>query len=108
MTDGADAASQVILEAERPAATRIVVLFLLLAGLTAGELWVSALIEAGRPARITALSGLLIAKVGFVVAWVMRARANRPAARLAMAAIALAAGAAVVLMLDSVFRVTVR
>jgi uncharacterized membrane protein affecting hemolysin expression len=107
MTDGAGAISEAAPEAERPAATRVVVLFLLLAALTAAELWVSGM-EAGRAARITALSGLLIAKVGFVISWVMRARASRPAARLAMAAIALAAGAAVVLMLDVVFRMTVR
>jgi hypothetical protein len=60
-----------------------------------------------RAARITALAGLLMAKVGLVVFFLMRARANRRSARLTLAAIAFAAGVAVVLMLETAYRVSV-
>lgn len=102
MSDGVDTTP----DAARPATSHVIAVFALLALFTAGELWVIGL-AAGRAARITALSGLLIAKVGLVLSFFMQARARRPAARLAVAAIALAAGAAVVLMLETVFRVNV-
>jgi hypothetical protein len=62
----------------------------------------------GRAARITALAGLLMAKVGLVLAFFMRARASRQASWLALVAIGFAAAVAVVLMLETVYRVGVR
>ena len=50
--------------------------FVALLALTSGELIVVGL-DAGRAARITALAGLLMAKVGVVMAFFMHARANR-------------------------------
>ena len=93
MTGDADTAS-------RPAT------FPLLAALTACELVVPGM-DAGRAARITALAGLVIAKVGLVLSFFMRARASRRAARLTLLAIGVAAGVAVVFMLETVFRVNV-
>jgi hypothetical protein len=58
-----------------------------------------------RAVRITALAGLLMAKVGLVLFSLMRARENRRAARLTLVAIVFGAGTAVVLMLESVYRV---
>jgi hypothetical protein len=81
--------------------------FVALIALTAGELTVVDL-EVGRAARITALAGLLMAKVGLVLSIFMRARARRYASWLALTAIGLAVGAAVVLMLETVSRVLVR
>lgn len=85
----------------------IVAAFIALVALTSGELMVIGL-DAGRAARITALAGLLMAKVGAVLAFFMHARVNRRAAWLALVAIGLAAGAGVVLMLETAYRVTVR
>ena len=99
MTGDADTAS-------RPATFPLLAVFALLVALTAGELFVVGM-DAERAARITALAGLLMAKVGLVLSFFMRARANRRAARLTLLAIGVAAAAAVVLMLEMVFRVTV-
>lgn len=60
-----------------------------------------------RASRITTLAGLLMAKVGLVVFALMRARQNRRSARLTLTAIALGAGVAVVLMLETAYRVRV-
>jgi cytochrome c oxidase subunit IV len=90
--------------ASRPATFPLLAVFALLAALTACELVVPGM-EAGRAARITALAGLLMAKVGLVLSFFMRARASRRAARLTLLAIGVAAGAGVVLMLETVFRV---
>ena len=99
MTSDADTAS-------RPATFPLLAVFALLAALTACELFVSGM-DAGRAARITALAGLVIAKVGLVLSYFMRARASRRAARLTLLAIGVAAGVAVVFMLETVFRVNV-
>ena len=56
----------------------IAVAFVALLALTSAELIVVGL-DAGRAARITALAGLLMAKVGVVMAFFMHARANRRA-----------------------------
>jgi len=99
MTGDADTAS-------RPATFPLLAAFALLAALTACELVVPGM-DAGRAARITALAGLVIAKVGLVLSYFMRARASRRAARLTLLAIGVAAGVAVVFMLETVFRVNV-
>lgn len=85
---------------------RIAVAFLALLALTCGELIVVGL-EAGRAARITALAGLLMAKVGVVMAFFMHARANRRASWFVLVAIGFAAGAGVVLLLETAYRVGV-
>ena len=92
--------------APRPETFPLLAVFALLAALTACELFVAGM-DAGRAARITALAGLLMAKVGLVLSFFMRARASRRAARLTLLAIGVAAGVAVVLMLETVFRVNV-
>jgi cytochrome c oxidase subunit IV len=99
MTGDADTAS-------RPKMSPLLAAFALVAALTACELFVAGM-DAGRAARITALAGLLMAKVGLVLSFFMRARASRRAARLTLLAIGVAAGVAVVLMLETVFRVNV-
>ena len=81
--------------------------FIALLGLTTAELIVIGL-DAERAARITALAGLLMAKVCVVMAFFMHARRSRRVSWLALTAIGLAAGAAVVLMLETAYRVTVR
>jgi hypothetical protein len=99
MTDGAIEPSE-----NRPAgALRIAATFLALLALTGGELIVIGL-DAGRPERITALAGLLMAKVGVVLAFFMHARVNRRASWFALAAIVFAAGAGVVLLLETAYR----
>jgi len=90
----------------RPTTFPLLAVFALVAALTACELFVAGM-DAGRAARITALAGLLMAKVGLVLSFFMRARANRRAARLTLLAIGVAAGVAVVLMLETVYRVNV-
>jgi cytochrome c oxidase subunit IV len=78
-----------------------------LVALTLCELLVARM-AAGRAARITALAGLLMAKVGLVLSFFMHARASRRAAAFALIAIGFAAAAGVVLMLETVWRVNVR
>jgi cytochrome c oxidase subunit IV len=90
----------------RPSTLPLLAVFALLAALTTCELFVAGM-DAGRATRITALAGLLMAKVGLVLSFFMRARASRRAARLALLAIGVAAGVGVVLMLETVFRVNV-
>ena len=60
-----------------------------------------------RAARITTLAGLLMAKVGLVLFFLMRARQSRRSARLLLTAIAFSAGVAVVLMLETAYRVSI-
>ena len=91
----------------RPRAAVVAATFCAVVLLTALELIVVGL-EMDRAARITTLAGLLMAKVGLVLVVFMRAREGRPAVRLALTAIVLAAGAAIVLMLETIFRVGVR
>jgi hypothetical protein len=101
MTQDADAL------AARPSSRALGAIFAGLAALTTLELIVVGL-SIERAARITALAGLLTAKVGLLLFGVMRARDNRRAAALTLVAIPFAAGIAVVLMLETMFRVGVR
>ena len=71
--------------------------------LTAAELFVVGL-GMERASRITTLAGLLMAKVGLVLVFLMGARENRRSARLLLAAIAFGAGVAVVLLLETAYR----
>lgn len=99
MSDGATAA--------RPTGLALAATFAALVALTSLELIVVAGMDMERAARITTLAGLLMAKAGLVLFFLMRARENWWSARLTLAAIALGAGAAVVLMLETVYRVNV-
>jgi heme/copper-type cytochrome/quinol oxidase subunit 4 len=81
--------------------------FAILAALTVGELVVAGLDVGGR-ARVTALCGLLIAKVGIVLAVFLRVGARRRDPRLAMAALLFASSSAAILMLEMAFRVRQR
>lgn len=65
-------------------------------------------LAAGRSLRITLLAGLLMAKIGIVFVAFMRVRANRRSTGLLAAALVMAAGFAVVLMLESWYRSGVR
>ena len=80
--------------------------FTVLFGLGALELVVIGL-GMERAARITTLAGLLMAKVGLVLFFLMRAAQSRRSARLLLTAIAFCAGVAVVLMLETAYRVSV-
>jgi hypothetical protein len=90
----------------RPSVMPLVAAFGALIAMTAGELLIAGM-SAGRAARITALAGLLIAKVALVLSFFMQARASRRAAAAVVVSIGFAAAAAVVLMLETVFRVRV-
>jgi hypothetical protein len=90
-----------------PSSRMFAAIFAAVAALTAAELLVVGL-AVERAARITALAGLLIAKVGLVLVGVMRARDNRRAAALTLVAVLFGAGVAIVLMLETVVRVGVR
>jgi heme/copper-type cytochrome/quinol oxidase subunit 4 len=81
--------------------------FLGLVAVTVAELMVVGGGLAGA-ARVTALVGLLLAKVGLVLTLFLRARARRRDSRLALAALLLAAGYAVVLALEAAFRMRQR
>jgi heme/copper-type cytochrome/quinol oxidase subunit 4 len=81
--------------------------FAILAGLTVAELVVAGLDVGGR-ARVTALCGLLIAKVGIVLAVFLRVGARRRDPRLALAALLFASSSAAILMLEMAFRVRQR
>ncbi|HEY7375151.1 MAG TPA: cytochrome C oxidase subunit IV family protein [Polyangia bacterium] len=94
-------------ETARLPAAPLAVAFCALIALTAAELIVAGM-TAGRAARITALSGLLIAKVALVLSFFMQARKDRRASAPVLVAIAFAAAAAVVLMLETVWRVLAR
>jgi hypothetical protein len=101
--DEAGAASETI----RPAAAPLTVAFCALIALTVAELIVAGM-AAGRAARITALAGLLIAKVALVISFFMQARKDRGASAGVVVAIAFAGAAAVVLMLETISRVVSR
>ncbi len=101
MTDSADGT------ATRPRGAAIAAMFAVLVALTSLELVVVVVLDMERAERITALAGLLMAKVMLVLLFFMRARVGHLAVRLALTAIALAATAAIVLMLETVFRVSV-
>jgi len=101
MIDSADAAPA------RPRGAAIAAMFAALVLLTSLELVVVVVLDMDRAERITTLAGLLMAKVMLVLLFFMRARVSQLVVRLALAAIALAATAAIVLMLETVFRVSV-
>jgi hypothetical protein len=90
----------------RPGTVPLVLAFVALVAMTSCELMVVGL-AVGRAARITALAGLLMAKVGLVLSFFMRARASQRASWLVLVSIGAAAGFAVVLMLEMMFRVNV-
>jgi heme/copper-type cytochrome/quinol oxidase subunit 4 len=81
--------------------------FVAIVALTIAELTVIG-IDVDRAVRVTALCGLLMAKVGLVLMVFLRVRFRRRDPRLAMAALFLAAGFAVVLMLEMAFRMRQR
>ena len=81
--------------------------FAILAGLTVAELVVAGLDVGGR-ARVTALCGLLLAKVGIVLAVFLRVGARRRDPRLVLAALLFASSSAAILMLEMAFRVRQR
>lgn len=81
--------------------------YVLLAALTAGEIFVARADGAARD-RTTALAGLLLAKAGLLLAFSLRGTPRRPAPRLALLAIVVAVGFAVVLMLEAVYRAGLR
>jgi hypothetical protein len=81
--------------------------YAVLAALTAAEIAVTRAGGAARD-RTTALAGLLLAKAGILLAFSLRATPRRPGARLALLALVLAVGFAVVLMLEAVYRAGLR
>jgi hypothetical protein len=91
-------------ESETPGLRAALLATATLAILTSAELAVLGIAELGRTARITALAGLLMAKVGLVFVFFMRGPATRSTSRLAFAALVTAVGFAVVLMLEVAFR----
>lgn len=86
-----------------PAVTTYVVLALL----TAAEIAVAGAAGPARD-RTTALAGLLLAKAGILLAFSLRGTPRRPGPRLALLALVLAVGFAVVLMLEAVYRAGLR
>jgi heme/copper-type cytochrome/quinol oxidase subunit 4 len=91
-----------------PDRLRVTVLgFAGLAGLTIAELVVAGLGVGGRD-RVTALCGLLIAKVAIALAVFLRAGARRRDPRLVLAALLFASSSAAILMLEMAFRVRQR
>jgi heme/copper-type cytochrome/quinol oxidase subunit 4 len=92
----------------RPADVRLrgtAIGFGVLLALTVAELTVAVALDLDRAARVTALCGLLIAKAGLVLTVFLRVGTRRRDPRLVLAALFLAAGFAVVLMLEMAFRV---
>ncbi len=77
--------------------------FAAIVALTVAELMVIGL-DLDRAVRVTALCGLLMTKVALVLVVFLRVRFRRRDPRLAVAALFLAAGFAVVLMLEMAFR----
>jgi cytochrome c oxidase subunit IV len=75
--------------------------------LTIAEVLVAGLAR-DRAACVTTLCGLLMAKAGLVLAVFLRVRLRRRDPRLALGALILAAGIAVVLMLEMAFRMRQR
>jgi hypothetical protein len=75
--------------------------------LATAELLVPGL-AAGRSLRITLLAGLLMAKIGIVFLAFLRVRANRRSTGLLAAALVMAAGFAVVLMIETWHRSGIR
>jgi heme/copper-type cytochrome/quinol oxidase subunit 4 len=83
--------------------------FVVLAALTALELNVSVLRDMADPMRVTVLAGLLLAKVGLVLVFCLRAELRRrSAARLTLIALVAAGLFAAVLMLEAAFQARTR
>ena len=82
--------------------------FAALALATGAELWLAVGASGDRATRVTALAGLLTAKGGIVLSWLMGARAHRRTATLIMAAMVIALGYGVILMLEAAFQARVR
>jgi heme/copper-type cytochrome/quinol oxidase subunit 4 len=93
--------------AARPGLPGLAAAFGVLVAMTICELLVAGM-SAGRAGRITALAGLLIAKVALVLSFFMQARASSRVSTSVFVAIGFAAIVAIVLMLESMFRVSVR
>ncbi|HVT10127.1 MAG TPA: hypothetical protein VHO67_21850 [Polyangia bacterium] len=81
--------------------------YAVLAALTAAEIFVAGTDASARD-RTTALAGLLLAKAGILLVFSLRGTPRRPGPRLALLAIVVAVGFAVVLMLEAVYRAGVR
>ncbi|HXJ22164.1 MAG TPA: hypothetical protein VMT03_18220 [Polyangia bacterium] len=92
---------------ERPSRAPSLGAFAVLAILTAAEIVVASSGVGDRP-RVTALTGLLLAKAGILLVFSLRASWRRSAPRLALIALLLAVGFTIVLMLESVYRTGVR
>jgi hypothetical protein len=71
---------------------------------TGAELWLAVGASGDRATRVTALVGLLTAKGGVVLTWLMGARAHRRTATLTLGAMGIALGFGVILMLEAAFR----
>jgi hypothetical protein len=93
--------------AARPGRTALVA-FAALVLATSVELWLAVGASGARGTRIAALAGLLIAKAGIVLGWLMKARTHRRAAALTLAAMAVALGYGVILMLEAAFRARIQ
>ena len=92
---------------DRIGAAAIAIAFGALVALSTAELLVSRL-AASRQLRITLLAGVLMAKIGLVLVAFLRVRANRRSTGLLGVALVMAAGFAIVLMLESWFRAGLR
>jgi len=92
---------------ERPPRTSSLGAFAVLAILTGAEVLVASS-GLGDRRRVTALTGLLLAKAGILLVFSLRASWRRSAPRLALIALLLAVGFTVVLMLEAVYRTGVR
>jgi hypothetical protein len=97
--DGVDNGDSVDRHGARSLVAAVVILMLL----TTAELLVPGQ-EDSRALRITALAGLLFLKVGIVSVFFLRVRANRRATGLLAVALIMAAGFAVILMIESWYR----
>jgi len=93
--------------ADRPPRAPVAGVFAALAILTVAELLVAGA-GADDRLRTTTLTGLLLAKTGLLLFFSLRATWRRPAARLVLLALPLAAGLTVVLMLEAVYRTGIR
>ncbi len=97
-------ADDAALEPETPSQARSALgAFALLAVAMAAELWVAVGMTGDRATRVAALAGLVTAKAGVVLTWLMGSRFHRGAATLTFVGIGVAVGYAVVLMLESAF-----
>jgi cytochrome c oxidase subunit IV len=92
---------------ERPRRAPTLGVFAVLAVLTVTEIFVASSSVDDR-LRSTALTGLLLAKAGILLAFSLRASLRRSASRLTLLAVLVAVAFTVVLMLEAVYRAGVR